>query len=135
MSSTICTRVMSCFPGGYTPSLRPPNRHCPQTSTGMDIKVEVTRMCVTHPVELKSIRNVSTTSSSSISLKLGPNLNGLFGRQSGTTAGYSYSAGNKNKAVIWEENTLYDYLLNPKKVPPSKGAHLKFMIIEKDIER
>lgn len=46
----------------------------------------------------------------------GPNLNGLFGRQSGTTPGYSYSAGNKNKAVIWEEKTLYDYLLNPKKV-------------------
>lgn len=47
---------------------------------------------------------------------LGPNLNGLFGRQSGTTAGYSYSAANKNMAVIWEEKTLYDYLLNPKKV-------------------
>ena len=46
----------------------------------------------------------------------GPNLHGLFGRQSGTTAGYSYSAANKNKAVEWEENTLYDYLLNPKKV-------------------
>ncbi|KAG6473996.1 hypothetical protein ZIOFF_067916 [Zingiber officinale] len=48
--------------------------------------------------------------------KQGPNLNGLFGRQSGTTAGYSYSAANKNMAVIWEEKTLYDYLLNPKKV-------------------
>uniref|UniRef100_A0A452Z5I7 Cytochrome c domain-containing protein n=1 Tax=Aegilops tauschii subsp. strangulata TaxID=200361 RepID=A0A452Z5I7_AEGTS len=48
--------------------------------------------------------------------KQGPNLHGLFGRQSGTTAGYSYSAANKNKAVEWEENTLYDYLLNPKKV-------------------
>ncbi|KAL5662178.1 hypothetical protein ACJX0J_029303, partial [Zea mays] len=47
--------------------------------------------------------------------KQGPNLNGLFGRQSGTTAGYSYSAGNKNKAVVWEEDTLYEYLLNPKK--------------------
>lgn len=47
---------------------------------------------------------------------VGPNLNGLFGRQSGTTAGYSYSAANKNKAVIWEEKALYDYLLNPKKV-------------------
>ncbi|GKD92201.1 cytochrome c, partial [Tanacetum coccineum] len=47
--------------------------------------------------------------------KQGPNLNGLFGRQSGTTPGYSYSAANKNKAVEWEENTLYDYLLNPKK--------------------
>lgn len=46
----------------------------------------------------------------------GPNLNGLFGRQSGTTAGYSYSSANKNMAVIWGENTLYDYLLNPKKV-------------------
>ncbi|XVE67504.1 hypothetical protein DITRI_Ditri08aG0166300 [Diplodiscus trichospermus] len=47
--------------------------------------------------------------------KQGPNLNGLFGRQSGTTPGYSYSAANKNMAVIWGENTLYDYLLNPKK--------------------
>lgn len=46
----------------------------------------------------------------------GPNLNGLFGRQSGTTLGYSYSAANKNMAVNWGENTLYDYLLNPKKV-------------------
>ncbi|RRT52667.1 hypothetical protein BHM03_00013851 [Ensete ventricosum] len=46
----------------------------------------------------------------------GPNLNGLFGRQSGTAPGYSYSAANKNKAVVWEESTLYDYLLNPKKV-------------------
>ena len=43
-------------------------------------------------------------------------MNGLFGRQSGTTAGYSYSAANKNMAVVWEETTLYDYLLNPKKV-------------------
>ncbi|KAH0731826.1 hypothetical protein KY289_003014 [Solanum tuberosum] len=47
--------------------------------------------------------------------KQGPNLNGLFGRQSGTTAGYSYSNANKNMAVTWGENTLYDYLLNPKK--------------------
>ncbi|KAL0006748.1 hypothetical protein SO802_008250 [Lithocarpus litseifolius] len=29
--------------------------------------------------------------------------------------GYSYSAANKNMAVNWEEKTLYDYLLNPKK--------------------
>ncbi|KAK8591813.1 hypothetical protein V6N13_031841 [Hibiscus sabdariffa] len=48
--------------------------------------------------------------------KQGPNLNGLFGRQSGTAPGYSYSAANKNMAVIWGEKTLYDYLLNPKKV-------------------
>ncbi|KAG5576951.1 hypothetical protein H5410_057085 [Solanum commersonii] len=44
-----------------------------------------------------------------------PNLNGLFGRQCGTTVGYCYSAANKNMDVTWGENTLYDYLLNPKK--------------------
>ncbi|GFY89283.1 cytochrome c-2 [Actinidia rufa] len=39
--------------------------------------------------------------------KQGPNLNGLFGRQSGTTPGYSYSAANKNMAVAWGERTRY----------------------------
>ncbi|XVF22900.1 hypothetical protein REPUB_Repub12eG0210500 [Reevesia pubescens] len=45
-----------------------------------------------------------------------PNFNGLFGRQSGTTPATHFSAANKNMAVIWEEKTSYDYLLNPKKV-------------------
>lgn len=51
----------------------------------------------------------------------GPNLSGLFGRTSGTAAGFSFSAANKAKAVHWNEETLYDYLLNPKKV-----RHLQF---------
>lgn len=59
----------------------------------------------------------------------GPNLNGLFGRQSGTTPGYSYSAANKNMAVIWQENTLYDYLLNPKKVIKLVLCHLISQIL------
>ncbi|KAJ0743813.1 putative cytochrome c, class IA/ IB, cytochrome c-like domain superfamily [Helianthus annuus] len=62
-----------------------------------------------------------------------PNLNGLFGRQSGTTAGYSYSAANKNMAVIWEENTLYDYLLNPKKYIP--GTKMVFPGLKKPKDR
>lgn len=49
---------------------------------------------------------------------VGPNLSGLFGRTSGTTAGYAFSSANKAKAVSWNEDTLYDYLLNPKKVGP-----------------
>ncbi|PSS19380.1 Cytochrome c like [Actinidia chinensis var. chinensis] len=59
--------------------------------------------------------------------KQGPNLNGLFGRQAGNAPGYSYSAANKNMAVIWEESTLYDYLLNPKKyIPGPKMAFPRF---------
>jgi len=41
----------------------------------------------------------------------GPNLGGLFGRQSGNMEGFSYSKANKEKAVHWAEDTLYDYLL------------------------
>nr|XP_010910465.1 cytochrome c [Elaeis guineensis] len=65
--------------------------------------------------------------------KQGPNLNGLFGRQSGTTPGYSYSAANKNMAVTWEESTLYAYLLNPKKYIP--GTKMVFPGLKKPQER
>ena len=52
----------------------------------------------------------------------GPNLGGLFGRQSGQAEGFSYSKANKEKAVLWKEETLYDYLLNPKKYIPGERA-------------
>lgn len=52
--------------------------------------------------------------------KVGPNLHGLFGRKSGTVPGFTYTAANKNKGVIWEEQTLFDYLENPKKYVPEK---------------
>lgn len=48
----------------------------------------------------------------------GPNLGGIFGRVSGNAAGFSYSAANKDAAVHWGEETLFEYLLNPKKYIP-----------------
>jgi len=50
----------------------------------------------------------------------GPNLGGIFGRQSGTMEGFSYSKANKEKGVHWEAETLYDYLLAPKKYIPGR---------------
>ena len=38
--------------------------------------------------------------------KIGPNLHGLFGRQTGSVEGYSYTDANKQKAITWDENTL-----------------------------
>jgi cytochrome c2 len=29
-------------------------------------------------------------------------------------AGYSYTEANKNKGVVWDDQTLFDYLENPK---------------------
>merc|ERR1712064_21871 len=65
--------------------------------------------------------------------KQGPNLGGLFGRQSGQAAGFSYSDTNKNSGVTWNENTLYEYLLNPKKYIP--GTKMVFAGLKKPQER
>ncbi|KAG0279218.1 iso-1-cytochrome c [Linnemannia exigua] len=55
--------------------------------------------------------------------KVGPNLHGLIGRHSGQVAGFSYTDANKNKGVRWAEDTLFDYLENPKKyIPGTKMA-------------
>lgn len=47
--------------------------------------------------------------------KQGPNLYGFYGRQSGQADGYSYSAANKKSGITWEEDSLFEYLENPKK--------------------
>lgn len=40
----------------------------------------------------------------------------LFGRKTGQGEGYSYTAANVNKGITWSEDTLFEYLENPKKV-------------------
>jgi cytochrome c len=52
---------------------------------------------------------------------VGPLLNGLFGRKSGTIEGYSYSPANKNSGITWDEATFRDYIKDPKaKMPGTK---------------
>jgi cytochrome c len=65
--------------------------------------------------------------------KQGPNLSGLFGRQTGQAEGYSYSKANVNKGITWGEDTLFEYLLNPKKYIP--GTKMVFAGIKKEAER
>jgi cytochrome c len=53
--------------------------------------------------------------------KVGPELNGLDGRHSGTAAGYSYSAANKNSGIVWSEATFKEYIKDPRaKIPGTK---------------
>ena len=55
--------------------------------------------------------------------KVGPVLNGLDGRKSGTVADYSYSEANKAAGITWSEDTFKDYIQNPMtKVPGTKMA-------------
>ncbi|KAJ7920812.1 cytochrome c C1 [Mycena leptocephala] len=65
--------------------------------------------------------------------KVGPNLHGLFGRKSGQVDGFSYTAANVNKGVIWGTDTLFEYLENPKKYIP--GTKMAFAGLKKDKDR
>ena len=52
---------------------------------------------------------------------VGPQLNGMFGRKSGTVEGYSYTEANKNSNITWDEKTFSEYILDPKgKIPGTK---------------
>ena len=53
--------------------------------------------------------------------KVGPLLNGLEGRKSGTIEGFSYSEANKNSGIIWSKETFLDYIKDPRaKMPGTK---------------
>ena len=55
--------------------------------------------------------------------KVGPALNGLDGRKSGTIGDYSYSEANKKAEITWSEASFKDYIQNPMaKVPGTKMA-------------
>ncbi|KAL6060871.1 Cytochrome c [Balamuthia mandrillaris] len=55
--------------------------------------------------------------------KQGPNLYGLLGRKSGTVPGYKYTKANQDAGITWTEDTLFNYLENPKKyIPKTKMA-------------
>ena len=64
--------------------------------------------------------------------KVGPVLNGLDGRKSGTAADYSYTDANKNSGITWNEAQFKEYIKDPKaKIP---GTKMAFAGIKKETE-
>ena len=64
--------------------------------------------------------------------KVGPVLNGLEGRKSGTVEGYSYTDANKNSGIAWDKDQFLDYIKDPKaKIP---GTKMIFAGIKKETE-
>jgi len=55
--------------------------------------------------------------------KVGPELNGIDGRHSGSAANYSYSDANKNSGITWNKEQFLEYIKDPKaKIPGTKMA-------------
>jgi cytochrome c len=50
--------------------------------------------------------------------KIGPELNGLDGRHSGSVDGFDYSDANKNSGIVWNEAKFKEYIQDPRGVVP-----------------
>jgi cytochrome c len=71
-------------------------------------------------VQCKACHQVGETAKNVV----GPVLNGLFGRKSGTVAGYNYSDANKNSGITWDEAVFAEYIKDPKgKIPGTKMVY------------
>jgi len=57
-------------------------------------------------------------------IAVGPSLFGVFGKKAGSEPGYTYSDGNKNSGLTWDEKTLDTYLTAPMKMVP--GTKMTF---------
>jgi cytochrome c len=51
--------------------------------------------------------------------KVGPELNGLDGRHSGSVPDYDYSDANKNSGIVWDEAKFKEYIKDPRGVIPN----------------
>ena len=61
---------------------------------------------------------------------VGPELNGLDGRKSGTAAGYNYSDANKNSGITWSGAEFKKYIKDPRGVIP--GTKMFFPGVKDD---
>ena len=64
--------------------------------------------------------------------KVGPLLNGLDNRHSGSVEGYSYSDANKNSGITWDEAQFLDYIKDPR--AKIKGTKMIFPGIKNETE-
>lgn len=64
--------------------------------------------------------------------RVGPTLNGIFGRAAGSLEGYRYSKAMTNSGLTWDDATLTEYLANPRKAV--KGTKMAFAGLRKEAE-
>jgi cytochrome c len=65
--------------------------------------------------------------------KMGPNLSGLFGRTSGTLAGFAYSPAMQKAKIRWDAKTLDAFLTKPSMLVP--GNRMAFAGISNAADR
>ncbi|WP_253189197.1 cytochrome c family protein [Brevundimonas sp. LM2] len=57
--------------------------------------------------------------------RVGPSLHAIVGRTAGSIADYNYSAANKASGKVWNEQTLFEYLEDPRAyIPGTKMSYV-----------
>ncbi len=65
--------------------------------------------------------------------KVGPQLNGVVGREAGSVKGYKYSKAMLDSGLVWDEANLDKYLTKPKDLV--KGTKMIFAGLKKEKQR
>lgn len=63
---------------------------------------------------------------------VGPQLNGIVGRKSGTVEGFNYSDANKSSGVTWDKSTFLNYIKDPRAAMPGNKMAFAGVKDEKD---
>lgn len=66
--------------------------------------------------------------------RVGPTLYGVFGRQSGSVEGFNYSDAMKNADITWTDETIAEYLADPKGYVPGNRMAFVGLKDEEDIQ-
>lgn len=65
---------------------------------------------------------------------IGPELNGLDGRHSGSVPDYNYSEANRNSGIVWNEMTFKQYIKDPKAMIPKTKMYFAGLKNPHDID-
>lgn len=65
--------------------------------------------------------------------RVGPSLYGIFGRDAGSVEGFRYSDANANSGITWTEETMFEYLENPREYIP--GTNMAFPGLRSEQDR
>lgn len=65
---------------------------------------------------------------------VGPELNGVIGRHSGSVADYNYSDANRASGLTWDPATFRRYIVDPRGVVPGTRMSFAGLTREKDVD-
>ena len=82
----------------------------------------------------KKVFEVCTGCHDGTARAVGPNLRGVYGRQSGSLADYKYSPAMKRSKLVWDDTNLHDYIANPQHKVKANNMSFRGVRTDKDID-